>query len=326
MRLSGFTYRTPLYIAVAGILLLTSSGAFNRLVAQVNDNNANGNKPPAGAAAAADPATEAAAGKTLGNELFKMPSTLAEWVAILFYAILLVFSLVAATIIAERLFNLKQENVMPGEFARKLLEATSRRRDSQSQLRALAESSDTPIGRVLKAAVFRGGRPWAEVEKGMDDEMTWEMAALRGRHRALTGVASVAPLVGLLGTVIGMIFAFMVTSEETAAGRQAAELGRGIYLALFTTAAGLTIAIPCMLFAARFNARVDRYIRQMNETLLSTMNSFVRMEQAAAQQRRVETTPATDEAVRAMENGDAQHHGGNPDDDEEAIRVPLSAK
>ena len=312
--------RTPLYVVVAALLLLSSSGAFNRLVAQV-DNDAQ--------PAAADAAADAEAGKpddkeatadadqaqsspvrTFGNEIFKWPETTAEWVGVFFYLVLLIFSMVAAMVAAERLFNLKMENVVPREFANRLKDMVRRNDDSKENLSRLAQSSDTPIARVLKAAVFRAGRPWPEVEKGMDDEMAWEMAALRGRHRALAVVCSVAPLVGLLGTVLGMSFAFMVTSSEQvqadATGSQAAQLGKGIYLALLTTAAGLTIAIPCLLLAARFNAQVERYMRTMNETLLVTMGSFVRLEH---EQREINSP----EAAAESSSGDE-------------ARVPVTAK
>lgn len=311
--------------------MLTGSGAMNRLVAQAAGEGA----PPAAdeANVAATP-PDAAAGegraaggqekkqppKTLSNELLKWPETTSEWVGVGFYLVLLVFSLVAATVAVERLFNLKLKNVVPAEFADRLNDMVRRREDSQQNLRVLADSTATPIGRVLKAAIFRAGRPWSEVEKGMDDEMAWEMAALRGRHRALTVVGSVAPLVGLLGTVIGMIFAFMVTSQDSDAGRQAAELGRGIYLALLTTAAGLTIAIPCLLLAARFNAQVERYMRRMNETLLRTMNSFVRMER---QSHVISTSSpaAAENDARANDTPESE-----PVESDGAARAPISAK
>ena len=73
-----------------------------------------------------------------------------------------------------------------------------------------------------------------------------------------------------------MIFAFRVSSQ---AGLGKAELlAEGIYLALMTTAAGLTIAIPCLLLVAWFNAMVERYMREMDENLLEVMPSFTRME------------------------------------------------
>lgn len=310
--------RTPLYVIVAAMLLLSSSGAFNRLVAQVENDGAQ--PAAADAAPAVEPSDAEAAeepapaenaeaqtpAKTFGSEIFKFPESTAEWVGVFFYFVLFIFSMVAAVIALERLFKLKLGNVVPRDFAGRLREMVGRNDDSKENLQRLAESSNTPVARVLKAAVFRAGRPWSEVEKGMDDEMAWEMAALRGRHRALSVVGSVAPLVGLLGTVIGMIFAFMVTSQDAAVGSQAAQLGKGIYLALLTTAAGLTIAIPCLLLASRFNTKVEQYMRTMNETLLATMGSFVRLEH---DQREI----ASGETVAESSNGDE-------------ARVPVTAK
>ena len=134
----------------------------------------------------------------------------------------------------------------------------------------------TRVSNVLKAGVLRAGRPLPEVEKAMEDAAARETAAMRSRNRPLNVVGSVAPLVGLLGTVVGMIFAFRVSSQ---AGLGKAELlAEGIYLALMTTAAGLTIAIPCLLLVAWFNAMVERYMREMDENLLEVMPSFTRME------------------------------------------------
>ena len=118
-----------------------------------------------------------------------------------------------------------------------------------------------------------------EVEKAMEDAAAREMAAMRSRNRPLSVIGSVAPLVGLLGTVVGMIFAFRVSSL---AGLGKAELlAEGIYLALLTTAGGLTIAIPCLLLVAWFNTLVERFMRDIDETLLEVMPGFTRVENMA---------------------------------------------
>ena len=140
----------------------------------------------------------------------------------------------------------------------------------------MCEEYTSPIASILKAGVTRAGRPLPEAEKAMEDAAAREMAAMRSRNRALSVVGSVAPLVGLLGTVVGMIFAFRVSSQ---AGLGKAELlAEGIYMALITTAAGLTIAIPSMLCAAWFNATADKFMRDIDEALLETMPTFTRME------------------------------------------------
>jgi len=124
---------------------------------------------------------------------------------------------------------------------------------------------------------MRAGRPLPEVEKAMEDAAAREMATMRSRNRPLSVIGSVAPLVGLLGTVVGMIFAFRVSSQ---AGLGKAELlAEGIYLALMTTAAGLSIAIPSLLFHAWFNATAEKFMRDIDRVLLETLPSFARMEQ-----------------------------------------------
>jgi biopolymer transport protein ExbB/TolQ len=116
----------------------------------------------------------------------------------------------------------------------------------------------------------------------------------------------VAPLVGLFGTVVGIMFAFNVVSQ---AGLGKAELmADGINVALRTTAMGLTIAVPCILVVAWFNARIDGYMRDIDEALLQTLPAFARMEQG----RGAAVSP------KQASNGDAAA-------DDEA-RIPISAK
>jgi len=109
----------------------------------------------------------------------------------------------------------------------------------------------------------------------MEDAAVREMATLRGGIRPLSTVGSVAPLVGLLGTVVGMIGAFRTASQMgLGKGEQMAE---GIYLALLTTAGGLTIAIPALLLSALFNAKAERFFREIDESLLPTVPCLARL-------------------------------------------------
>ncbi|MCH8921871.1 MAG: MotA/TolQ/ExbB proton channel family protein [Planctomycetes bacterium] len=215
------------------------------------------------------------------------------WTGWTFYAILALFSLAALTITLERLFRLTRHNVIPASFLtglhREIVRA-DRRPDGFLQL---CQTSSTPISKVLKAGALRAGRPLPEVEKSMEDAIAREMSSMRARNRPLNVIGSVAPLVGLLGTVVGMIFAFRTTSQ---AGLGKAELmAEGIYLALMTTAAGLSIAIPCLLLVAWFNSRAERLVREIDEQLLETMPCFARMETTGAT---IPNKEATEEARR----------------------------
>jgi biopolymer transport protein ExbB len=197
-----------------------------------------------------------------------------------FYLVQAAFSIAALTVILERLVRLQRAKVMPPEFVQRLHDLVVRNEDTLENFRNLAAGSNAPIARILKGGILRAGRPLPEVEKAMEDSAAREMADLQSRNRPLSVIGSIAPLIGLLGTVIGMILAFMVSSRE---GLGKAELlAKGIYLALMTTAIGLTMAIPCLLFYAWFNARAERFMRDMDETLLETMPSFARMENFAA--------------------------------------------
>ena len=195
-----------------------------------------------------------------------------------FMGVLAVFSIVAAAIALERLVNLTRAKVIPPQFLQGLNQLLARGEDQIDAYRQLCRQSRSPIARVLNAGLLRCGRPLPEVEKSMEDAVAREMASLRGRVRPLSVIGSVAPLVGLLGTVVGMIIAFFNASQ---AGLGKAELlAEGIYLALLTTAAGLSVAIPCVLLAAMFNSRVERYMLEIDEQLMETMPFLARMENA----------------------------------------------
>ncbi len=215
-----------------------------------------------------------AADDSLGAVVLK--SIRSNWFGLAFYVVLGIFSIATMTVALERLARLRHGVVIPRRFVRGLRDLLTRGEASADNFRRLCDGRSSPISGVLRAGLSRAGRPLVEVEKAMEDATIRELAAMRARNRPLSVIGNVAPLVGLLGTVVGMIFAFKISSQS---GLGKAELlAEGIYLALLTTAAGLTIAIPCLLLAAWFNAKAERFAREIDEILLETMPSFARME------------------------------------------------
>lgn len=193
-----------------------------------------------------------------------------------FFGVLGIFSLWAVTVVFERIFNLRRDKMLPQSFSQQLIQLTMSPQTTATNFHMLCQSYNTPASRIFNAGVLRSGRPLPEVEKAMEDAAAREMAAIRAKNRPLNVVGNVAPLVGLLGTVVGMIMAFQVSSQ---AGLGKAErLAEGIYLALMTTAAGLTIAIPCLLFASWFAGRAERYMCEIGECLTSAIPSFAKLE------------------------------------------------
>ncbi|MCH2398299.1 MAG: MotA/TolQ/ExbB proton channel family protein, partial [Pirellulales bacterium] len=125
----------------------------------------------------------------------------------------------------------------------------------------------------------------------------------RARIRPLNTVGSIAPLVGLLGTVVGMIIAFHTASQS---GLGKAELlAKGIYMALLTTAGGLSVAIPSLLLGSFFSGRVERYFRDMDKLLIPLVPHLVKRPQPVQEQPQppnstpTSTNPLMSNAIRA---------------------------
>ncbi len=199
---------------------------------------------------------------------------------LLFMGALGLFSLVSVTVAIERLVNTRRVCIVPTEIISELKRVVDGDRSTPADLQAVCDRHHVPVATILAAGLQRAGRPLPEVEKAMEDAAVREMGALRSRVRPLTVAGSVAPLIGLLGTVVGMIIAFKTASQ---AGLGKGEmLAQGIYMALVTTAAGLSIAIPSLLCAAFFNGKIERFFREIDVALMSTFPCFARVEERVA--------------------------------------------
>ncbi len=229
---------------------------------------------PAGANAAA-----AAEGEPVAAELNPSMWGLivnSGWTGLGFMAILALFSLAGATVAIERTVNTTRKKVVAPQFGDELRSELQSDDPTRERFESICLGYDAPVAKVMRAGLVRCGRPLPEVEKSMEDAAARELATLRGKIRPLSVIGNTAPLVGLLGTVLGMIIAFRTASQVDLGKGQL--MAQGIYMALLTTAAGLSIAIPCLLLAARFNAKSERFFREIDEQLIETMPWFARME------------------------------------------------
>jgi biopolymer transport protein ExbB len=199
------------------------------------------------------------------------------WSSTVFMSILGLLSLATVAVILDRLVNLSRRKVIPPQFVSELQELAKNGGEDPAPFQELCRRFPTPAASVLKAGLLRAGRPVLEVEKALEDALAREAAALRSRVRPLTVAANVAPLIGLLGTVIGIIMAFHHASRVGLGGRGEV-MAQGISLALLATAGGLAIAIPALLCAAYFNMRIDRLLREADECLMEVIPCFARME------------------------------------------------
>lgn len=160
-------------------------------------------------------------------------------------------SVVVVGLAIERYLSLRRTRLQPAGFAELVAEV---RTGKFTNAQAATEGGATPADRVLAAGLRRRGQALADVEKAMEDQLQKETVRLRGNVRGITLMAAVAPLLGLLGTVLGIAEAF-ATVEQTGLGKPE-NLAAGIKVALYTTIFGLFVAIPATLLAAHLQARV----------------------------------------------------------------------
>ena len=171
-------------------------------------------------------------------------------------------ALLGLGIIIWKLFDLTTKSVRTNKFLRDVDELIAQRKINEAL--ALSRDSNTPAGRILAAGLERHTEGNERVMKAIENVGMIEMAGLESGMVWLATVSNVAPLLGFLGTVIGMIAAFQAI--EDAGEVEATIVAEGIKIALITTAAGLAIAIPINIAHNYFVTRVDRLVIDMEES------------------------------------------------------------
>lgn len=174
-----------------------------------------------------------------------------------------VCSVILLVFVFERVISLRRGRVIPGPFVRRFLEQIAEQNVDREEALQLCEENRSPVSEVFAAAVRKWGKPSVEVEQAVIDSGERVNNQLRRYLRVFNGVSTVTPLMGLLGTVLGMIRAFNAIVVAGAMGRPEL-LAAGISQALLTTAAGLSVAIPALILYLYFTSRVDRMIMDID--------------------------------------------------------------
>jgi biopolymer transport protein ExbB len=147
--------------------------------------------------------------------------------------------------------------VVPTPFVRRFVDEVQSGGLARGAALDACEENGSPAARVFAAAVRRWGRPSVEIEQAAIDACERELNHLRRYRRVFNGVATIGPMLGLLGTVFGLIHSFNDVAASGAMGRPDL-LARGFGEALITTAMGLLVAIPAMVLQSFFTGRIDR--------------------------------------------------------------------
>ena len=176
---------------------------------------------------------------------------------------ILLCSLIGVAFAIERFVSLRQGAVAPRDLAEGVLEALSN--GSRDEAIRLCRERPSSLARVLAAGLELRNAPNEEVSAAMQEAGERELWNLERFAKPLNVIAGVAPLLGLLGTVWGMIIAFDVVAQKGALG-DPRQLANGIATALLTTLAGLSVAIPCYVLYHYFRDKSDRLVVEIEET------------------------------------------------------------
>jgi biopolymer transport protein ExbB len=206
------------------------------------------------------------------------------------YAIL-VCSFLLVAFVLERAISLRRRRVIPKPFVTRFLEQLREGQLDRDQALDLCNENGSPVAQVFAGAVRKWGRPGVEVEQGVIDAGERVANRLRQYLRIFYGVASVGPLLGLMGTVLGMIETFNAIAAGSEALGRSEMLAGGIAKALLNTAGGLAVAIPASVFYVFFVSRVDRRIIEIDRYAQEIVNVI------SAEELQAKRTPARSRAA-----------------------------
>jgi len=180
-------------------------------------------------------------------------------------------SLIALAVAAERLISLSRGRVLPPGFMDGLKRAIADGRDADRAL-AHCEANASPLADMCAAAIRRRHASMDHIERHLADAGAREVFKLRKRLRVLSVIAAITPLMGLTGTIFGMIKAFQTVATSGDALGKTELLATGIYEAMITTAAGLLVAIPALILYHVISARIDRLVAELDEACLDFLD------------------------------------------------------
>lgn len=190
---------------------------------------------------------------------------------VIMYLILLC-SIVALAIFIERLWQLHYARINTAKFMTEI--SATLRNNKIKEAIDICSRTGGPVANILKAGILKHDRPKAEIKEAIEDAGIHEVPKLEKNIGALATIAHIAPLLGLLGTVLGMVRAFQIIEQKAAAAYSVnpGDLAGGIWEALITTVAGLSVAIPAFVAYNFLVSRVETIILDTERSSTDLLN------------------------------------------------------
>lgn len=184
-------------------------------------------------------------------------------------------SIIAVTIVIERIWYLRKVHVDVRKFSEQITRSVKRNRMMDAI--DLCEKTPGPVAAVIKEGLLKHDRPRIEIREAIEDAAIHQVPILERNVPVLATVAHISPLLGLLGTVVGMVKAFQVIQEKSSAVSPVnpGDLAGGIWEALLTTVFGLCVAIPVYVAYNYLTSRIDRFVLEMEKGATELLNTLL---------------------------------------------------
>lgn len=175
-------------------------------------------------------------------------------------------SIVALAVVMERFYHLHRVKIDTQKFLDTIVDSIQRNKIKEAL--QICERTPGPIPQVLRVGILKHDRPREEIREAIEDAAQHEIPRLEQNLGILGTISHIAPLLGLLGTVTGLVRCFQIIQEKSSAMNpiNPGDLAGGIWEALLTTVAGLMIAIPAIVVYNYFVHRVENFVNEMEKS------------------------------------------------------------
>jgi len=238
-----------------------------------------------------------------------------------FYAIWFV-SIIAVAFAVERFLGLRRSKILPADLAAGLRALASRKGELDLRhCQRLCKQYPSSAAVVVRAMLAKVGRPLPEVEQAMTDACEHEASRLYTNVRVQNLAFNVAPMLGLAGTVHGMILCFYTTAHMPVGLNKMDQLATGIYAALICTLAGLIVAIPAGILSHHFEGRILKMFQQIEDLARALVPHLERFEGRSRQPVAIEKLSLSATSIEMPRDDDDLD-----DDDDDPLPAPKPMK
>ena len=185
---------------------------------------------------------------------------------------ILICSIFALAIILEKIWHLHKIRIDTQEFLSSVLEKMKRHQVKEAL--EICDNTKSPISHILKAGILKYDRPRPQIKEAIEDASLYEIPRLEKNLSMLATIAHISPLLGLLGTVTGMVRCFQTIQAKATTFHPVSpgDLAGGIWEALLTTVAGLIVAIPTFIAYNYLVNRINNFILEMEKASTELIN------------------------------------------------------